>query len=106
MIIVDNVLMTAPVSYLPTFRVLSMGVVMIYQAPEIGLEVRYLPFGNKFFSVEVPEIVFYNMTEGLCGEYKLTPYQEQILMKPERFIDHNDWLVFRRFSWRRGKYVT
>ncbi|XP_071503197.1 mucin-5B-like [Diadema antillarum] len=64
---VNNVLMNAPVDYNKTFRVLASDMYLIYQAPDIGLEVRFVPVGMHYFRVEIPEARFYDSTEGLCG---------------------------------------
>lgn len=41
---------------------------MLFDAPSIGLRVRYLPVDLHYFMVEVPQVIHYNSTEGLCGK--------------------------------------
>ncbi|XP_071496096.1 mucin-5B-like [Diadema antillarum] len=67
LVVVDDIPYKAPVDFLPSFQVICVGLDIIYQAPEIGLEVRFVPWTNYYFSVEVPKARFYDSTFGLCG---------------------------------------
>ncbi|XP_041476436.1 mucin-2-like isoform X2 [Lytechinus variegatus] len=60
------------VNYIPPLNfsgieITSVGFYLILKIPLIGLEVRFIPLDNNYFSVEVPRERFFNLTDGLCG---------------------------------------
>ncbi|XP_072175733.1 uncharacterized protein [Diadema setosum] len=66
LLVVDNILYVPPFNT-SEFIVFQSGIDFIFQGFEIGLEVRFIPYSNGYFSVEVPEAQFFNSTDGLCG---------------------------------------
>ncbi|XP_071496125.1 uncharacterized protein [Diadema antillarum] len=66
LLVVDNILYVPPFNH-SEFIVFQAGIDFIFQGFEIGLEVRFIPYSNGYFSVEVPEAQFFNSTDGLCG---------------------------------------
>ena len=59
---------TPPVLSFDSFTVEIAGLYMLFDAPSIGLQVRYLPVDLHYFKVELPKVIYYNNTEGLCGK--------------------------------------
>ena len=68
-VIIDGTTYTPPVESFDSFKIIESGLYMLFLAPSISLQVRYLPVDLHYFKVEVPKVIYYNSTEGLCGKY-------------------------------------